>query len=102
MTERYFRFATPTYRFLHRPTVEAWQEQFLADEGLLSVPKAASVLLVWAQSHLYSVKGDRYVNGGDDEIRTSVMYCQKAQELLDHEPGKASLASVQSRLALCL
>jgi hypothetical protein len=101
LLERYFRFATPTYRFLHRPTLEDWTSQLLAGQRL-SVPKSASVLLVCAQSLLYTMAGDRYVDGGDQELNTSRLYYQKAKSMLDQEPGPATLASVQARLAMCL
>jgi hypothetical protein len=101
LLEHYFRFATPTYRFLHRPTLEDWTAQLLAGHRL-SVPKSACVLLVCAQSLLYTMAGDRYVGGGDQDLNTSRVYYQKAKTMLDQEPGPATLASVQARLAMCL
>ena len=101
LLEKYFCFATPTYRFLHKPTLEDWTFQLLAGHHL-SVPKSACVLLVCAQSLLYTMSGDRYADGGDQDLNTSRLYYQKAKTMLDQEPGPATLASVQARLAMCL
>ncbi|EXJ80869.1 hypothetical protein A1O3_07155 [Capronia epimyces CBS 606.96] len=98
---RYFRFATPTYRFLHQPTVEHWMSQILAGSPLL-MAEAACALLVCAQALLYSADGDRYKEGGDEELIRSRSYFDKAKALLNQEPGPATLASVQARLAVCL
>lgn len=100
--ERYFRFATPTYRFMHRPTLEKWASRYVAgDSGLRNAQKAC-VLLACAQSLLYTVKSDKYVTDEHDTIRQSKLWFQKGKELLDQEMGPPSLASVQSRLAMCL
>lgn len=62
MLARYFEFATPTYRFFHRPTVEIWACQLclLPDtnsakqkESNLDGVRAAAVYLVWAQAIEY-------------------------------------------------
>jgi hypothetical protein len=55
LLDRYFNFAMPTYRFLHRTTVDGWLDR-LSDEyegkvndgNLLSDSKAAVVLLCLA------------------------------------------------------
>ena len=101
LLERYFRFATPTYRFLHRPTLEGWAFQLLAGNRL-SVAKSACVLLACAQSLLYTTPGERYANGGDEDLNMSRLYYEQAKTMLENELGPASLASVQSRLAMCL
>ncbi len=101
LLEGYFRFATPTYRFLHRPTLEGWTSDLLSGKKI-AVPKAACFWLACAQSLLYTKNGDRYASGGDEDLNTSRLYYEKAKALLDHEPGPATLASVQARLAMCL
>lgn len=101
LLERYFRFATPTYRFLHQPTLEHWMAQMLAG-ARLSMAEAACALLVCAQSLLYSATGDRYKNGGDEDLHRARFYFERAKSLLSQEPGPATLASVQARLAMCL
>lgn len=62
MLARYFEFATPTYRFFHRPTVESWACQLCLlphndnakqKESKLDGVRAAAVYLVWAQAIEY-------------------------------------------------
>lgn len=100
--ERYFRFATPTYRYMHRPTLEKWGLLYVNDDPRLGNAQRACVLLASAQSLLYTVKSDCYVTEDCDGIRQSWLCFQQAKELLDRETGAPSLASVQSRLAMCL
>lgn len=100
--ERYFRFATPTYRFMHQPTLERWASMYLAEDPKLRCAQRACVLLACAQSLLYSAKTDKYVTETDEGIRQSRRCFQEAKEILDRETGPPCLASVQSRLATCL
>jgi hypothetical protein len=62
MLETYFEFATPTYRFFHRPTVESWASKLLTTAGKVhdqnisrthDCVKMAAVYLVWAQAVEY-------------------------------------------------
>lgn len=46
----YFCFATPTYRYLHRPTLEDWMSQYLAGNSV-PVAHAACALLTSAALH---------------------------------------------------
>ncbi|EXJ67998.1 uncharacterized protein A1O5_08613 [Cladophialophora psammophila CBS 110553] len=101
LLERYFRFATPTYRFLHRPTLEKWTSQLLSGARMLTA-EVACTLLVFSQSLLYTREGDRYVDGEDQDLNRSQFYFEKAKSLLNQEPGPASVTSVQARLAMCL
>ncbi|RJE22533.1 Transcription factor [Aspergillus sclerotialis] len=100
--ERYFRFATPTYRYMHRPTLEKWATRYVNDDPRLGNAQRACVLLALAQSLLYTVRSDCYVTEDNENIRQSRLCYQKAKDLLDRETGPPSLASVQSRLAMCL
>src|SRR6201991_4504117 len=68
----------------------------------LPAAETACVLLVFSQALLYTRDGDRYVDGGDQDLVRSQFYFEKAKSLLGQEPGPASVASVQSRLAMCL
>ena len=105
LLERYFQFATPTYRFLHRPMLERWAAQLNDNNGAFvpkAAPRSACVLLVCAQALLFTTHGDRYQTGGDADLRRSRQYYAKAKALLDLEPGPAHLSSVQARLAMCL
>ncbi|KAK7888287.1 hypothetical protein LTR67_009165 [Exophiala xenobiotica] len=101
LLERYFQFATPTYRFLHRPTVEKWMSELIDGAQLLKA-EAACALIVCSQALLYTEVGDRYWNGGDEGLNRSRAYFDKAKFLLDQEPGPATVVSVQARLAMCL
>ena len=100
--ERYFRFATPTYRYMHRPTLEKWANRYVNDDPKLGNAQRACVLLALAQSLLYTVRSDGYVTEDNENIRQSRLCYQKAKDLLDRETGPPSLASVQARLAMCL
>lgn len=60
LLSRYFEYATPTYRFFHRPTVEIWAKQLLdetnqvsSSPNSLSPAKEAAVYLTWAQALEY-------------------------------------------------
>jgi hypothetical protein len=101
LVELYFRFAVPTYRFLHRPTLEMWASSVVAGRRL-SAPETACVFLAMSQALLFTRRGDRYGAGGDQDFVRSQQYFQKAKILLAQEPGPPSLASVQARLAMCL
>jgi hypothetical protein len=79
LLEGYFRFAMPTYRFLHRPTVEGWMAQLL-DGRRLSMAKTACTLIVCAQSLLFSTNGDRYRGGGDKDLNRS-RFCKQELSL---------------------
>lgn len=100
--ERYFRFATPTYRYMHRPTLEKWAIHFVNDDPRLGNAQRACVLLACAQSLLYTVRSSGYVTEDYEGVKQSRICFQKAKELLNRETGPPSLASVQSRLAMCL
>ena len=99
---QYFGFATPTYRYLHRPSLEQWASQLSEHDKTLSIPKTACVLLTCAQALLYTQKGNRYGSDRDAEMHQSHMLYNEALLLLDRESGPAELASIQARLAMCL
>ncbi|KFZ11810.1 hypothetical protein V501_04551 [Pseudogymnoascus sp. VKM F-4519 (FW-2642)] len=104
MLARYFEFATPTYRFFHRPTVESWACQlclrpdtsnYKQKESRLEGVRVAAVYLVWAQAIEYE---DMTQRGS----KSSAPYFEKAVSILETEPGPPQLESVQARLAMCL
>ena len=70
LSEHYFRFGMPTYRFLHRPSLETWMSQLLSG-ARLSMPEAACALLACAQALLYIKAGERYHGGGDEDLNRS-------------------------------
>jgi hypothetical protein len=56
--DRYFDFAMPTYRFLHRPTAQAWFAEFYDTFGSMhdsqsAAAKIALVLMVLAHGRVY-------------------------------------------------
>lgn len=55
---RYFDFAVPTHRFLHRPTVQAWADELYANLGSMQdqkgeMGKKAVIFMVFAQAEEY-------------------------------------------------
>lgn len=66
LLERYFDFAVPTHRFLHRPTVQSWLNEFYDTMGMMShrddaPPRIAVLFMVFAQAHQYM-----HSNSSDD------------------------------------
>lgn len=58
LVDRYFDFAMPTYRFLHRPTIQAWFVEFYDTFGIMhdtqrAPAKVALVLMVLAHGRVY-------------------------------------------------
>ena len=58
LVDRYFDFAMPTYRFLHRPTIQAWFAEFYDTFGAMNdaqraPAKIALVLMVLAHGRVY-------------------------------------------------
>ncbi|KAI9730861.1 MAG: hypothetical protein M1834_005579 [Cirrosporium novae-zelandiae] len=93
---RYFDFGMPTYRFLHRPTIESWTNQFyddpqnaLQDDGVRG--KNAVLFMVFA------IASNRDSEKGDQGAR----YFQAAERQLGAEKGRTRLESVQARLCQC-
>lgn len=71
LVERYFDFAAPTHRFLHRPTIEKLMEEFYDTQGDMknkedAPARTALLFVVFAQAQVYmpsgsTVLGDRFV-----------------------------------------
>jgi len=64
LVDRYFDFAMPTYRFLHRPTIQVWFKEFYDTLGLMhdqqSAPaKVALLFMIFAQGRVYMPDNDR-------------------------------------------
>jgi hypothetical protein len=56
---KYFDFAVPTHRFLHRPTVETWLDEFYDTRGMMkdkrhAPSRTALLFMVFAQAREYS------------------------------------------------
>jgi hypothetical protein len=71
LVERYFDYAAPTHRFLHRPTIENLVEEFYETQGDMrsredAPAKTSLLLIVFAQAQAYmppgsTTKDNRYV-----------------------------------------
>ncbi|KAH8647663.1 fungal-specific transcription factor domain-containing protein [Xylariales sp. PMI_506] len=101
LLDHYFRFAAPTFRFLHKPSVEDWMQNLLHSKPLSSA-KAACVLLVWSQALLTTSISDMVSAIEKRRPLAGPSYCDQAMRLLEAEPGPVTLASVQARTALIL
>jgi hypothetical protein len=58
LVDRYFDFAMPTYRFLHRPTIQTWFVEFYDTFGVMhdaqrAPAKVALILMVLAHGQVY-------------------------------------------------
>ncbi|QDS74305.1 hypothetical protein FKW77_003873 [Venturia effusa] len=58
LVARYFDFAVPTHRFLHRPTIEMWLDEFYKTKGVMgnerdALGRSALLLMVFAQATDY-------------------------------------------------
>ncbi|KAF4975536.1 hypothetical protein FZEAL_7682 [Fusarium zealandicum] len=101
LVDRYFDFAMPTYRFLHRPTVQEWFVEFYDTLGVMrdanSAPaKVALLFMVFAQGRVYMPDHDR---PGPPDLSTR--YFLAAEHQLTKERGSVRLTSVQARLTQC-
>lgn len=75
LVERYFDYAAPTHRFLHRPTIEGLVEEFYETQGDMrsredAPAKTSLLLIVFAQAQAYmppgsTSKDNRYVHRED-------------------------------------
>lgn len=64
LLDRYFDFAMPTYRFLHRPTLQAWFTEFYDTLGIMddlhnSPARVALLFMVFAQARAYMPDNDK-------------------------------------------
>lgn len=102
LSDRYFQYISPTYRFLHHPTLKKWAVSFVTNAiHKLTAAQQACVLFVCAQTLLHATPGAPYV-AGKGNINLSMACSERAKTLLEREPGPPSLASVQARIGMCL
>ncbi|KAJ4375826.1 hypothetical protein N0V83_001103 [Neocucurbitaria cava] len=98
LVERYFDYAAPTHRFLHRPSIEKLVEEFYETQGEIrgenGKAKAALLMVVFAQAQAYMPPGS---TAQDNSAR----YFFAAEHQLSKERGAVRLASVQARLLQC-
>ncbi|KUI69372.1 hypothetical protein VM1G_05436 [Cytospora mali] len=103
LLNRYFDFAVPTHRYLHRPTLEAWFEELYATSGNMdsteeTPARIALLFMVFAQASLYMPAS---VSSNSVVTDISAQYFLVAEQQLKKERGQVRLASVQARLAQC-
>ncbi|RAL59819.1 hypothetical protein DID88_000448 [Monilinia fructigena] len=77
LVARYFDFAVPTHRFLHRPTLEAWVDEFYDNLGTFqrkggAKGRTALLFMVFAQAKDYMPGVDR---ANDVDTRKRVFWC---------------------------
>ncbi|KAF9880469.1 hypothetical protein CkaCkLH20_02423 [Colletotrichum karsti] len=101
LLKRYFDFAVPTHRFLHRPTVEGWLEDFYATNGAMknqedAPARRALLFMVFAQAQEYMV-----TTHSRENAEVSARYFLAADHQLSKERGAVRLTSVQARLCQC-
>ncbi|KAH8890643.1 hypothetical protein GQ53DRAFT_867005 [Thozetella sp. PMI_491] len=87
LVDRYFDFAVPTHRFLHRPTINAWLDEFFNTLGTMggrddAPARTALLFMVFAQAR-------------------DARYFLMAEHQLSKERGTVRLTSVQARLCQC-
>ncbi|KAM0332674.1 hypothetical protein ACHAPQ_005690 [Fusarium lateritium] len=87
LVDRYFDFAMPTYRFLHRPTIQEWFAEFYETLGTMRDPnnsaaKVALLFMILAHARVYMPENDkpgpadlRPRNFHDDDIDTELPAC---------------------------
>ncbi|OAQ72002.2 Zn(2)Cys(6) transcription factor [Pochonia chlamydosporia 170] len=91
----------PTYRFLHRPSVQAWFDEFYATLGIMhdiqnAPAKIAVLFMVFSIGSVYMPDNDR-----PGPLDLSAQYFLAAEHQLRKEKGSIRLTSVQARLAQC-
>ncbi|KAL4888505.1 fungal-specific transcription factor domain-containing protein [Aspergillus ambiguus] len=101
LVDRYFDFAMPTYRFLHRPTVEEWFDEFYDTLGVMrdtnnAHAKVALLFMVFSLARVYMPDYDK---PGPSDL--SARYYLAAEHQLAKEKGSIRLTSVQARLTQC-
>ncbi|KAI0811337.1 transcriptional regulatory protein GAL4 [Xylaria sp. FL0064] len=101
LLDRYFEFAMPTYRFLHRPQVQNLFNEFYDTLGVMrdidnAPANTALLFMVFAQARVYMPEQD--LPGPPD---LSTRYFLAAEHQLTKERGPIRLTSVQARLTQC-
>ncbi|KEQ69647.1 hypothetical protein M436DRAFT_12701, partial [Aureobasidium namibiae CBS 147.97] len=99
LLERFFEFASPTYRYFHEPSVSEWLER-IYNKSDVPVVAQACILFMFASASVFAVdrSGDT-VDANSQGWESSEIYYQKAEALLAEETGPPRLESVQARFA---
>ncbi|KAI0190601.1 transcriptional regulatory protein GAL4 [Astrocystis sublimbata] len=101
LLDRYFDFAMPTYRFLHRPQVQHLLNEFYDTLGAMrdadSAPANTALLfMVFAQGRVYMPEQELI-----GPLDLSTRYFLAAEHQLTKERGPVRLTSAQARLTQC-
>ncbi|CRK23333.1 hypothetical protein BN1708_003627 [Verticillium longisporum] len=101
LLDRYFDFAMPTYRFLHRPTLQDWFDEFYDTLGTMrdvhnATAKIALLFMIFAHARVYMPENAR---PGPADL--SSRYFLAAENQLSKESGSIRLTSIQARLLQC-
>ncbi|KAI1273461.1 transcriptional regulatory protein GAL4 [Xylaria sp. FL0933] len=101
LLDRYFNFAMPTYRFLHRPQVQNLFDEFYDTLGTMrdidnAPANTALLFMVFAQARVYMPEQDL-----PGPLDLSTRYFLAAEHQLTKERGPIRLTSVQARLTQC-
>lgn len=72
LLDRYFDFAMPTYRFLHRPTIQEWFVEFYDTLGTMkdvqtAPAKVALLFMLFAHGRVYMPENDQL---GPSDLRS--------------------------------
>lgn len=102
LLDRFFDFAMPTFRFLHRPTIETWFAEFYSTLGQMHDPhsapaKVALILMVLAHGRMYMPRDDQQPGPAELGFRLFLA----AEHQLAKEKGAVRLTSIQARLTMC-
>lgn len=95
----YFEFASPTYRYVHEPTMRLCLSNIYSQADVTKAAQAL-ILLMFASASVFTVNsfGDT-VDASHEGWKTSELYFTKAESLLAEETGPPRLESVQARFA---
>ncbi|KFX98813.1 hypothetical protein O988_04180 [Pseudogymnoascus sp. VKM F-3808] len=102
LVQRFFDFTVPVDRFLHRPTIEAWLEEFHDTMGAMKPSESAPAqrALLWI---IFAMAEDTLIpKPGVAITEKSMRHFLSAQYQLSKERGTVSLTSVQAHLCQCL
>ncbi|KAK0118637.1 hypothetical protein ONS96_011726 [Cadophora gregata f. sp. sojae] len=101
LVARYFDFAVATHRFLHRPTVESWLEEFYDNLGVMIQKDGAKERIALLFMVFAHAKEHMHDDASQNGVDTSARYFQAADQQLSSETGEIRLTSVQARLCQC-
>ncbi|KEQ60463.1 uncharacterized protein M437DRAFT_15474, partial [Aureobasidium melanogenum CBS 110374] len=99
LLDRYFEFASPTYRYMHEPTVHRWLDR-IYDKADVPISAQACILLIFASAAVFTINSDGdTIDASHRGWQSSEMYYRKGEKLLSTESGPPRLESVQARFA---